>query len=224
MATIAQKLNELKKQLPSGVTLVAVSKTKPAEMIMEAYETGHRIFGENKVQELTDKYEQLPKDIRWHMIGHLQRNKVKYIAPFVSLIHGVDSFRLLKTINKEAAKYNRIIPCLFQIHIADEETKFGLDENELFEILESADYKSLSNIQIKGLMGMATFTDDMEKVRSEFRCLKTLFDKTKNNYFSSDDAFSILSMGMSGDYQTAVEEGSNMVRIGSAVFGERQHH
>jgi hypothetical protein len=224
MATIAQKLNELKKQLPSGVTLVAVSKTKPAEMIMEAYETGHRIFGENKVQELSDKYEQLPKDIRWHMIGHLQRNKVKYIAPFVSLIHSVDSFRLLKTINKEAAKNNRIIPCLFQIHIANEETKFGLDENELFEILESADYKSLSNIQIKGLMGMATFTDDMEKVRYEFRYLKTLFDKTKNNYFSSDEAFSILSMGMSGDYQTAVEEGSNMVRIGSAVFGERQYH
>jgi len=224
MATIAQNLNELKEQLPSDVTLVAVSKTKPAEMIMEAYETGHRIFGENKVQELTDKYEQLPKDIRWHMIGHLQRNKVKYIAPFVSLIHGVDSFRLLKTINKEAAKNNRIIPCLFQIHIADEETKFGLDENELFEILESADYKSLINIQIKGLMGMATFTDDMEKVRSEFRYLKTLFDKTKNNYFSSDDAFSILSMGMSGDYQIAVEEGSNMVRIGSAVFGERQYH
>ncbi|MBZ4676101.1 MAG: YggS family pyridoxal phosphate-dependent enzyme, partial [Anaerophaga sp.] len=189
-----------------------------------AYETGHRIFGENKVQELADKYEQLPKDIRWHMIGHLQRNKVKYIAPFVSLIHGVDSFRLLKTINKEAAKNNRIIPCLFQIHIADEETKFGLDENELFEILESADYKNLSNIQIKGLMGMATFTDDREKVRSEFRFLKTLFDKTKNNYFRSDDAFSILSMGMSGDYQIAVEEGSNMVRIGSAVFGERQYH
>ena len=224
MATIAQNLNELKEQLPSDVTLVAVSKTKPGEMIMEAYETGHRIFGENKVQELADKYEQLPKDIRWHMIGHLQRNKVKYIAPFVSLIHGVDSFRLLKTINKEAAKNNRIIPCLFQIHIADEETKFGLDENELFEILESADYKNLSNIQIKGLMGMATFTDDREKVRSEFRFLKTLFDKTKNNYFRSDDAFSILSMGMSGDYQIAVEEGSNMVRIGSAVFGERQYH
>ncbi|MDK2842998.1 MAG: dependent protein [Anaerophaga sp.] len=224
MASIAQNLNKLKEQLPSGVTLVAVSKTKPAEMIMEAYETGHRIFGENKVQELADKYEQLPKDIRWHMIGHLQRNKVKYIAPFVSLIHGVDSFRLLKTINKEAAKNNRIIPCLFQIHIADEETKFGLDENELFEILESADYKNLSNIQIKGLMGMATFTDDREKVRSEFRFLKTLFDKTKNNYFRSDDAFSILSMGMSGDYQIAVEEGSNMVRIGSAVFGERQYH
>ena len=224
MASIAQNLNKLKEQLPSGVTLVAVSKTKPGEMIMEAYETGHRIFGENKVQELADKYEQLPKDIRWHMIGHLQRNKVKYIAPFVSLIHGVDSFRLLKTINKEAAKNNRIIPCLFQIHIADEETKFGLDENELFEILESADYKNLSNIQIKGLMGMATFTDDREKVRSEFRFLKTLFDKTKNNYFRSDDAFSILSMGMSGDYQIAVEEGSNMVRIGSAVFGERQYH
>ena len=223
MLTVSQNLTELKKQLPANVTFVAVSKTKPAEQIMEAYQSGHRIFGENKVQEMTKKYEQLPKDIQWHMIGHLQRNKVKYIAPYVSLIHSVDSLRLLQTINKEGAKNNRVIPCLLQIHIAKEETKFGLNETELFEILDGDEIKNLNNITINGLMGMASFTDDKEKVRSEFQTLKNLFDTVKNRYFSDNSTFSILSMGMSGDYQIAIEEGSNMIRVGSAIFGERRY-
>lgn len=223
MSTVSQNLTELKKQLPANVTLVAVSKTKPAEQIMEAYQSGHRIFGENKVQEMTKKYEQLPKDIQWHMIGHLQRNKVKYIAPYVSLIHSVDSLRLLQTINKEGAKNNRVIPCLLQIHIAKEETKFGLNETELFEILDGDEIKNLNHITINGLMGMATFTEDKEKIRSEFKTLKNLFDTVKNRYFSDNSTFSILSMGMSGDYQIAIEEGSNMIRVGSAIFGERRY-
>lgn len=223
MSTVSQNLTELKKQLPANVTLVAVSKTKPAEQIMEAYQSGHRIFGENKVQEMTKKYEQLPKDIQWHMIGHLQRNKVKYIAPYVSLIHSVDSLRLLQTINKEGAKNNRVIPCLLQIHIAKEETKFGLNETELFEILDGDEIKNLNNITINGLMGMATFTEDKEKIRSEFKTLKNLFDTVKNRYFSDNSTFSVLSMGMSGDYQIAIEEGSNMIRVGSAIFGERRY-
>ncbi|SFE78201.1 YggS family pyridoxal phosphate-dependent enzyme [Thermophagus xiamenensis] len=223
MSTVSQNLTELKKQLPANVTLVAVSKTKPAEQIMEAYQSGHRIFGENKVQEMTKKYEQLPKDIQWHMIGHLQRNKVKYIAPYVSLIHSVDSLRLLQTINKEGAKNNRVIPCLLQIHIAKEETKFGLNETELFEILDGDEIKNLNHITINGLMGMATFTEDKEKIRSEFKTLKNLFDTVKNRYFSDNSTFSVLSMGMSGDYQIAIEEGSNMIRVGSAIFGERRY-
>lgn len=193
-----------------AVTLVAVSKTKPVEDILELYELGHRDFGENYVQELVDKEAQLPKDIRWHFIGHLQSNKVKYIAPFVHLIHGVDSFKLLQEIDKQAKKQNRIIDCLLQVYIAKEETKFGLDENELAEVL----MRELVNARVCGLMGMASFSDDMELVRSEFRYLKTLFDKQPK--------LQTLSMGMSGDYTIAVEEGSNMVRIGSLLFGERQ--
>lgn len=193
-----------------AVTLVAVSKTKPVEDILELYGLGHRDFGENYVQELVDKEAQLPKDIRWHFIGHLQSNKVKYIAPFVHLIHGVDSFKLLQEIDKQAKKQNRIIDCLLQVYIAKEETKFGLDENELAEVL----MRELVNARVCGLMGMASFSDDMELVRSEFRYLKTLFDKQPK--------LQTLSMGMSGDYTIAVEEGSNMVRIGSLLFGERQ--
>lgn len=201
----------IKKELQAkAVTLVAVSKTKPVEDILELYELGHRDFGENYVQELVDKEAQLPKDIRWHFIGHLQSNKVKYIAPFVHLIHGVDSFKLLQEIDKQAKKQNRIIDCLLQVYIAKEETKFGLDENELAEVLMS----ELVNARVCGLMGMASFSDDMELVRSEFRYLKTLFDKQPK--------LQTLSMGMSGDYRIAVEEGSNMVRIGSLLFGERQ--
>jgi pyridoxal phosphate enzyme (YggS family) len=223
MSSVSQSIQKLKEQLPGEVTLVAVSKTKPNEMIMEAYEAGQRIFGENKVQELVDKQESLPKDIQWHMIGHLQRNKVKYIAPFVSLIHGVDSLRLLRAINKEGAKNERIIPCLLQMHIASEETKFGLDETELFELLESQDFQSFSNVEIRGLMGMATFTDDREKVAGEFRTLKNTFERVKEKYFKEREEFSFLSMGMSNDYEIAVEEGSNMVRIGSSIFGERNY-
>lgn len=193
-----------------AVTLVAVSKTKPVEDILELYGLGHRDFGENYVQELVDKEAQLPKDIRWHFIGHLQSNKVKYIAPFVHLIHGVDSFKLLQEIDKQAKKQNRIIDCLLQVYISKEETKFGLDENELAEVLMS----ELVNARVCGLMGMASFTDDMDLVRNEFRNLKTLFDKQPK--------LQTLSMGMSSDYKIAIEEGSNMVRIGSLLFGERQ--
>jgi pyridoxal phosphate enzyme (YggS family) len=203
-----------------NVTLVAVSKTKPIEEILELYNVGQRDFGENYVQELTDKYEQLPKDIRWHFIGHLQSNKVKYIAPFVSLIHGVDSKKLLTEINKQAAKCNRVIDCLLQIHIATEETKFGLDENELNEIINS-DITSLENIRIKGLMGMASFTDDQQKTRNEFNLLKSLFDKYAKLSMVNGQ-WSILSMGMSADYKIAIEEGSKMVRIGSLLFGKRE--
>ncbi|PWD98671.1 YggS family pyridoxal phosphate-dependent enzyme [Marinilabilia rubra] len=223
MSSVSENLKIVKDGLPEGVTLVAVSKTKPAEMIMEAYESGQSIFGENKARELADKYEELPKDIDWHMIGHLQRNKVKYIAPFVSLIHGVDSMRLLRAINKEGAKNDRVIPCLLQIHIASEESKFGLDAGELTEMLKSDDFKSFDHVKIQGLMGMATFTDDESKVASEFGTLKKLFDETKQQYFTADSDFSILSMGMSGDYKIALAEGSNMVRIGSSIFGARNY-
>jgi len=201
------------------VTLIAVSKTKPAEEILELYNAGQTDFGENYVQELTDKYEQLPKDIRWHFIGHLQSNKVKYIASFVFLIHGVDSKKLLIEINKQAEKCNRVIDCLLQIHIAKEETKFGLDENELHELL-AANYTNYQNIRVRGLMGMASFTDDMGKVRIEFRFLKSLFDKY-STLSMVNGQWPILSMGMSADYKIAIDEGSNMVRIGSLLFGKR---
>jgi len=203
----------------TNTTLVAVSKTKPAADIQALYELGQRDFGENYVQELVDKQVALPKDINWHFIGHLQSNKVKYIAPFVFLIHGVDSYNLLKEINKQASKNNRVIDCLLQIHIAQEETKFGFDEREL-EQLFSTDLASLTNIRIKGVMGMASFSDDKEKVRGEFKRLKSLFDKYKNLSIVNCQ-LSILSMGMSGDYQLAIEEGSTMVRIGSLLFGSR---
>ncbi|MGJ8735876.1 YggS family pyridoxal phosphate-dependent enzyme [Zobellia laminariae] len=214
---IKDHLLEIKNTLPDHVTLVAVSKTKPDEDLMEAYAAGQRIFGENKVQEMVGKWERLPKDIKWHMIGHLQRNKVKYMAEFVDLIHGVDSFRLLAEINKKAAQNKRTIDCLLQIHIAEEDTKFGLDKEELNAILMSEEYHQLKNINVVGLMGMATFTDDETQVRREFKQLKSIFDtiKTKNPQIT------ILSMGMSGDYQMAIEEGSTMVRIGSSIFGKR---
>lgn len=217
--SIKENLNTISDTLPEEVTLVAVSKTKPVETIMEAYEAGHRIFGENKIQEMTQKWEVMPKDIQWHMIGHVQRNKVKYMASFVAMIHGVDSFRLLQEINKQAKKHDRIIPCLLQMHIAEEATKFGLNETELTEVLRSEAFKELKNVEIVGLMGMATFTDDVQQVRKEFAHLKTIFEKTKLVLPSLD----VLSMGMSGDYPIAVEEGSTMVRIGSSIFGARNY-
>lgn len=220
---IQNQLNKIKASLPENVELVAVSKTHPDEIIMEAYRAGQRAFGENKVQELAGKYERLPKDIEWHMIGHLQSNKVKYIAHFVQLIHGVDSLKLLKVINKEGAKANRRIDCLLQVHIASEESKFGLSENELFEFLVNEALKNMNFVRIRGLMGMASNTADEAKVRSEFRLLKDLFDQIKSLYFAEDEWFNKLSMGMSGDYQLAVSEGSNMVRIGSRIFGHRAY-
>lgn len=213
---ISENLKYIRASIPQGVTLVAVSKTKPNDAIIEAYETGQRIFGENKVQELVSKYESLPKDIEWHMIGHLQRNKVKYIAPFVHLIHGIDSLRLLEEVDKQAAKFKRIQRILLQMHIAEEETKFGLDENELIEILQQLE--DFPNVQVLGLMGMATFTDSEEKISKEFYYLKTIYDKYKTDY-----QFTTLSMGMSGDYQLAIQNGSNMVRLGSSIFGERHY-
>ncbi len=222
--TITQNLDQLNKQLPDHVSLVAVSKTKPQEAILEAYQAGQRIFGENKVQEMTEKYEALPKDIQWHMIGHLQRNKVKYMASFVDLIHGVDSFRLLKEIDKQAKANDRVISCLLQIFIAEEDTKFGLNEAELDEILNSDDFKALKNIKIKGLMGMATFTDDQEKVKREFTHLKETFDAVKQKYTTLEQLdLQILSMGMSNDFEIAVACGSTMVRIGSTLFGSRNY-
>lgn len=215
-------LKEILKNLaPASTTLVAVSKTKSAEAILELYNQGQRIFGENKVQELTWKYEALPKDIVWHAIGHLQTNKVKYIAPFVSMIHSVESLKLVKEINKQAKKNERVIEILLQFHIAEEDTKFGLDLSEAQEILTSELYKSAENIKVVGVMGMATFTHDKNQVRNEFRTLKNIFDELKKDFFESDDSFKEISMGMSGDYELAVEEGSTMVRIGSLLFGAR---
>ena len=214
---IAQNLTKIKSQLPTHVTLVAVSKTKPLADLMEAYHAGQRVFGENYVQELVEKHEALPKDIQWHFIGHLQSRKVKQLAPFVNLIHGVDSFKLLQEINKQAANNNRIIDCLLQIHIADEETKFGLDEEELNHILTSDDFKNLENIRIVGLMGMATFTDNQIQIEKEFKHLKTIFEKLRTQNFE----LQTLSMGMSGDFSLAISCGSTMVRIGSSIFGSR---
>lgn len=226
MAVNTEAFKRIREELDNkNVTLVAVSKTKSAEDILELYHLGQRDFGENYVQELTGKYEQLPKDIRWHFIGHLQSNKVKYIAPFISLVHSVDSQKLLKEINKEAGKNNRVIDCLLQIYIAKEETKFGLDEGELHELAGTncTNLENFENIKTRGLMGMASFSDDMVKVKEEFKVLKSLFDKYANQDNENFD-FKILSMGMSADYHTAIEEGSNMVRIGSLLFGERGTH
>ena len=218
---ITERLNEIRSKLSDNVTLVAVSKTKPKEAIKEAYLAGQRVFGENKVQELVEKAETLPNDIEWHLIGHLQRNKVKYIAPFVSLIHAVDSLRLLQEINKQGAKNNRTIDCLLQFHIADEDTKFGLDENEAIELLNSETYQGMNNIKLCGVMGMATFTDNLEQVRDEFQKLHKLFEKLKISHFSLNEDFKTISMGMSGDWEIAIEEGSNMIRVGSSIFGSR---
>ncbi|REH00869.1 YggS family pyridoxal phosphate-dependent enzyme [Flavobacterium aquicola] len=227
MNTIQQNLLHIKSTLPEHVTLVAVSKTKPVPDLMEAYNAGQRIFGENKIQEMADKWEQMPKDIEWHMIGHVQTNKVKYMAPFVSLIHGVDSLKLLEEINKQAKKSNRIIDCLLQIYIAEEESKFGLDKEELSALLTSPILEEMKNIRIVGLMGMATFTDNQNQIKKEFTHLKTIFDGLNDTVGSRRDALQCistpktLSMGMSGDYQLAISCGSTMVRIGSSIFGGR---
>ena len=214
---IKDKTKALIDSLPSHVTLVAVSKTKSVEEISQAYEAGQRVFGENKIQEMASKWEELPKDIAWHMIGHVQRNKVKYMAHFVDLIHGVDSIKLLKEIQKQAIKHDRTIRCLIQIRIAEEETKFGLPEEELEGLIQAAE--DLPNVQIVGLMGMATFTDNQDQITSEFNKLKDLFDNVKN----SSSNINTLSMGMSGDYSIAIECGSNMIRVGSKIFGERNY-
>ncbi len=204
--------------------LVAVSKTKPNEVILEAYQAGQRVFGENKVQEMTEKHQSLPDDIEWHMIGHLQRNKVKYIAPFVSLIHSVDSMKLLKEVNKQAAKNDRTIEVLLQIHIAEEDTKFGLDKNELFELVHDIELPEMKNIKVVGLMGMATFTENQEQIRREFKMLKDLFIEIKKEYTPENVQIRELSMGMSGDYEIAIEEGSTLIRVGSSIFGSRNTH
>lgn len=221
--SIEENLLRIKSSIPANVSLIAVSKTYPSDLVMEAYNLGQRAFGENKVQELVGKASEMPDDIEWHMIGHLQSNKVKYIAPFVSLIHGVDSFKLLRVIDKEAAKNNRIIPCLLQVHIASEETKFGFSPEELKLALQTGEHYQYKNIDIRGLMGMATFTDNESVIRSEFRMLKQLFDELKDCYFKDVLTFREVSMGMSDDYQIAIEEGSTMVRVGSAIFGARHY-
>lgn len=221
--SIAENIEKVKANLPENVRLVAVSKTKPAELLLEAYDCGQRSFGENKVQEMVWKYDELPKDIEWHFIGHLQTNKIKYIAPFVHLIHGVDSFKLLKSIDAEAKKVGRIIPCLLQFHIAEEETKFGLSMQEATEMMNSTEFKVLGNVKISGVMGMATYTDDENQIRKEFSNLKKYFEKLKSEFFTANFDFKEISMGMSGDYLIAIEEGSTMVRIGSTIFGERNY-
>lgn len=217
--SIPLNLSHIQKTIPENVTLVAVSKTKPIEDIQEAYDAGQRVFGENKIQEMVDKYDALPKDIQWHMIGHLQRNKVKYMAHFVDLIHGVDSLKTLQEINKQAAKHDRVIKCLLQVKIASEETKFGLDQDELVEILNSEVYKNLKHVQVVGLMGMASFTESESQVHEEFRSLKQIYSSLE----TKQPNFSTLSMGMSGDYSIAIKEGSTMVRIGSSIFGKRNY-
>jgi len=219
---VEERLNRIKEEIKSfNCTLVAVSKTKPMSLILEAYNMGHRDFGENKVQDLVIKYENLPKDIRWHMIGHLQRNKVKYIAPFVHLIHGIDSEKLLQEVNKHAEINNRIISCLLQVHIAEEDTKFGFNQQEIMELMNSGRLTEYSHIKIEGLMGMATFTNDNDQIKREFHALRILFYNLKTGYLFQNLQMNILSMGMSGDYKIAISEGSNMVRIGTTIFGER---
>lgn len=220
--SIADNIKSLRKETGSlNVALIAVSKTKPAEEVMEAYHAGQRLFGENMVQELIEKQENLPKDIAWHLIGHLQSNKVKYIAPFITMIQSVDSIKLLVEINKQALKSNRVIDCLLQIYIADEETKYGLGFDEAIELLRSDDFSALKNIRIRGLMGIATNTDNQKQIKDEYYELKTFFDGIKQSFFRKDDSFDTLSMGMSSDYQLAIEQGSTMVRLGSTIFGKR---
>ena len=218
---IKENLNSIRRNIPENVTLIAVSKTKPISDLQEAYDAEQRIFGENKALEMREKYQQLPEDIQWHFIGHLQTNKIKYIAPFVSLIHSIDSLSLLEAVNKEAAKNNRVINCLLQFHIAQEETKFGLDIDEAKQILESDTFKQMNNVRIVGVMGMATFTEDITQIRNEFKSLKKIYDILKENYFKDDTSFKEISMGMSDDYPIAVKNGSTLVRVGSKIFGER---
>ena len=222
MNHIIQKINELVLQIPSHVTIVAISKTRTVPEIREAIGAGQMIFGESKVQELTGKYEQIP-EVQWHLIGHLQTNKIKYVVPFIRMIQSVDSFRVLEEINRQAGQFNRVIDCLLQIHIAREETKFGFSEHEAIGLLENPALQGFKNIRLCGLMGMATFTDDVKTVREEFRGLSRFFHRIRNEYFSSDVSFCELSMGMSDDYRIAIEEGATMVRIGSLIFGERNN-
>ncbi|MCK4677377.1 MAG: YggS family pyridoxal phosphate-dependent enzyme [Bacteroidales bacterium] len=219
--SVKENINRFKKVIPENVSVVAVSKTKPVEDILEAYHSGHLLFGENKAQEIITKQPLLPADIQWHFIGHLQTNKVKYLAPFVSMIESVDSLKLLKEINKQAAKHNRNIDCLLQFHIASEETKFGLSMEEAEMLLDSEEFLSFKNINIAGVMGMATFTDDLTLIKKEFGHLKELFWNLKKRYFTNNDDFKEISMGMSGDYEIAIKEGSTIIRIGSAIFGKR---
>lgn len=221
MTDIQLHLKEILAELPPQTRLVAVSKFHPAEAIREAYDMGQRIFGESKVQELTGKYESLPKDIKWHFIGHLQTNKVKYIAPFVSMIHAVDSFKLLCEIDKQAAKVNRVIPCLLEMHVAQEESKFGFTFEECRALLAEGEWKNLSHVSIAGIMGMASYTDDLHQIQQEFQSLSDFFKELKNSYFSGNSQFCELSMGMSHDYPEAVKRGSTLVRVGSKIFGDR---
>jgi PLP dependent protein len=218
---VSENLVKIRKEIPDHVKLVAVSKTKPDSLVMEAYNAGQRIFGENKVQDIAARQPNLPEDIRWHFIGHLQTNKVKFITPFVAMIESVDRMKVLREINKQATKADRTIPCLLQFHIAKEETKFGLDMAEVKQILESEEYANMKNIVVAGVMGMATYTTDTDRIRREFKLLKSIFRELKITYFSDEPAFREISMGMSGDFQIAIEEGSTMVRIGSLIFGER---
>ena len=214
-------MEKIRATVPEGVTLVAVSKTKPVSDVQEAYDAGQRIFGENHALEMRDKHEALPTDIQWHFIGHLQTNKIKYIIPFVTLIHSIDTANLLEAVNKEAQKHHRVVDCLLQFHIAQEETKFGLDLEEARELLESDAFRQMEHVRLCGVMGMATFTDDMEEVRKEFRHLKSIFNTLKNDYFAGQAQFKEISMGMSDDYPIAIEEGATMVRVGSKIFGIR---
>lgn len=218
--SISQNLKKIQSELPEHVTLVAVSKTKPISDIMQAYEVGQRIFGENKIQDMVEKHEHMPKDIQWHMIGHVQRNKVKYMAPFVSLIHGVENFKVLKEIDKQAAKHNRIIDCLLQIKIASEDSKFGMMPREAMEIIGSEEFSELKNILITGVMGMATFTDDQNQIKTEFSLLKSTYEQLKHNQ-TGNCQMQTISMGMSGDYKLAIDSGSTMIRVGSRIFGTR---
>ena len=220
---IKENLERIKATLPEQVTLVAVSKTKPVSDLQEAYDAGQRIFGENHALEMRDKHEVLPNDIQWHFIGHLQTNKIKYIIPFVTLIHSIDSANLLEAVNKEAKKHDRIVDCLLQFHIATEETKFGLDLDEARQLLSSDAFREMHNIRICGVMGMATFTDDTEQVHNEFRNLKSIFDTLKHDYFTEQPQFKEISMGMSDDYPIAIEEGATLVRVGSRIFGARNY-
>jgi PLP dependent protein len=221
MSDLASQLNSIRNSIPDHVKLIAVSKTKPPELILKAYNLGQKVFGENKPQEMVSKYQVLPKDIEWHLIGHLQTNKVKSIAPFVAMIHSVDSERLLRTINLEASKVNRVIPCLLQFHIAQEESKFGFNFEDVVNLIESADFQDFKNIQIQGVMGLATFTDDKNQISREFKTLNSIFLSLKQKYFAKQLEFKEISMGMSDDYPIAISEGSTMVRIGSLIFGQR---
>ncbi len=221
--SVLRNIQEIRNHIPANVKLVCVSKFHPESAVLEAYEAGERIFGESRVQELLDKQPNLPADIHWHFIGHLQTNKIKYIVPFVDLIHGVDSLKVLKEIDKQAEKAGRVVPCLLQVHIAQEETKFGFSAGELAEMLESDEFREMKNVEISGLMGMATLTDNSSQIRQEFRKLKVLRDEIKQLYFTLNNSFTELSMGMSDDYLIAIEEGSTMIRIGTSIFGVREY-